>query len=730
LAAAGKYADAELQYRESILKDPKFAEAYYRLGLLEYKLHHGAEALQDLERAVNFDPSNHRYRVELASVGIEAYQVMPNKKNLYEQTVLEADVLLKQDPNSFDGHRLRGDVLVIDRNYDAALAEFRKANAVEPNDPNVVLAMAQILLTQNHAREGEELVQQFLSVRRDFPPIYDLLERHYVQTQRLADAERLLQSEIAALPKNARPRLQLASLYRSSGRYPEMTQQLTKIVSDRTNFPDGPAQVGDFYADFRKWDDALIQYRAGLTASSDKNLYHKRIERALEALGRREEAIGELNEVLKNTPNDAESRLTRAVLLRESPDAKERDMATVEFQALAAQNPRNEVVHYNLALLYLSKGDARSASQELKTSSGLRKDYRAPRLLQADMALRANNYSGALDVTGELLALDPMDFDARLLRAAALVGSKFYREAEGELNALSKLQPDSKNVELELAALAVAEKNYSKAEALYRRHYQEGSPDLRPLEGLLQLYVLERHAEKALALLERELKQRPDSRPVRLLLASVAARDGKFDLASQQYRWLQSKEPKSAEPYSALGNLYQAQGAIQDALGSYEKASELAPNDTSVLNAIAVLESNSGRTEQAIATLNKQLALDPNNPAAMNNLAFNLAESGTDLDRALTLAERVARKFPNSPGVIDTLGWVYVKRGLNQSAIQVLRGLVKKQPNEPIYRYHLAVALLQNKQTSDARRELLAALSDHPPKDLSSKIQENLAQVR
>ena len=39
--AAGKYADAELQYRQSISKDPKFAEGYYQLGLLEYKLRHG-----------------------------------------------------------------------------------------------------------------------------------------------------------------------------------------------------------------------------------------------------------------------------------------------------------------------------------------------------------------------------------------------------------------------------------------------------------------------------------------------------------------------------------------------------------------------------------------------------------------------------------------------------------------------------------------------------------------
>jgi tetratricopeptide (TPR) repeat protein len=728
--AAGKYADAELLYRKSIVEDPKFAKGYYRLGLLEYQLRHKGEALEDLQRAVDFDPSNDRYGVELANMSIEAFQVMPNRNKLYDQPAREADLLLKKDPNSFDGLRLRGDVLVIDRKYDDALSEFRKANAIRPNDPHLVFAMAQVLFAQNYDLEGEHLVRQFLAVRKDSSPIYDLLEAHYVRTKRIDDAEHLLQLESASLPKNARPRLQLASLYRESGRYREMSQVLTGILSDRSNFPDGSALVGDFYAESRKWDDALTQYRAGIQASSNKELYHKRIERALEALGKREEAIGELNEILKTNPKDPDARLTRAVLLRQSPNAKERDSATDELKALAAQYPQNAVVHYNLGLSYLGRGDSGAAWRELKKSSDLRKDYIAPRLLLADLDQTAHNYSGALQAAGEVLALNPNNADAKLLRAAALVGSKSYRQAESELKDLAQLQPNSIEVGLQLAALAEAEKDYGKAEALYRRNYRPGSSDLRPLEGLLQLCVLEHHPEKAQPLLEAELRQEPESRPVRLLLASVATQEGRYDVASEQYRWLQSKDPKSVQAFSALGDLYQRQGATQKALASYEKAHQLAPNDTKILNAIAILESNSGQAQQAIATLNRQLALDPTNAVAMNNLAFNLAETGKDLDRALALAEGVSRKFPNDPGVTDTLGWVYAKRGLNQSAIQVFRGLVKKYPNEPAFHYHLGAVLLQDKQTSDAKRELLAALSEHPSKELSSKIQENLAQAR
>lgn len=729
LQAAGKYADAEIEYRKSAAKDPKFAEGYYRLGRLEYRLGHGAEALDDLQRAVDFAPGNDAYAVELASVAIEAYQVMPARKKLYDEAAQEADVLLKKDPNSFEGLRLRGDVLVVDRKYEEALDSFRRANAIRPNDPDVVRALAQVLFQQKQDREGEELLQHFLARRKD-SQAYELLEAHYVRAQRPADAEALLRAEVAARPKDAHPRLELASLERTAGRNREMSQELEQILGDRADFPEGHAAVGDFYVGYREWDAALTQYRAGMHDSAHKDMYLARAEHALEMLGKREEAIAALNEMLKANPKDPAVRFQRAVLLRESQNTSEQDLAGTDLKALAEQYPQNDAVQYNLALWYWRHRDATAAWQAARRSAELRKDYAGPRLLEAQIAQSLQQYSAALESANEVLALDPNNFDARLLRAAAWVGSKSYRDAESELNALSKQQTNSKEVELLSAALAAGEKDYSKAETLYRRLYQPGSTDLRPLQGLLELCVVEHQPGKAQALLESELKLQPDSRPLRLMLAAEAEQEGKFDVAGEQYRWMESKDPKSPQPYFALGELYQKQGATKAALASYEKAAALAPGDTKILSATAVLESDSGQAQQAIPMLKRQLVLDPNNDTAMNNLAFDLADTGTDLDQALSLAQKVARKFPDSPAVLDTLGWVYTKRGLNRPAIQVLRALVAKYPQEPAYRYHLAVALLQDKQTSDAKRELLAAMDTHPAKDLSSRIQESLSQAR
>lgn len=731
LAAAGNIEEAKIEYRNSIRKNPKFAEAYYRLALIERHDNQVGDALNDLHRAVDYDPNNESYAIELANASVQAYQIVP-RQNLYDEASKEAQHLLKKDPNSFDGLRLQGDLYVIDRKYDDAMAEFQKASALHPNNPSVVLAMTQILYAQNKSSEAESMALSFLQQQKQDVPMYDLLVRQYTAAGKTADAERVLKSEIAAMPNGTHARLQLADLYRKLGREQDVQQVLEAMVSDRVNFPAAPALVGDFYANAGKWQSALGYYQRGVQQASgkDKVEYQKRIQRALEGLGKRDDALKEADEILKTNPKDADMRLERAILSRASNNQADREHSVQELKSLTSDYPQNPIGHYQLALSYVAVGDSASAYKEAQRSAELARAYIEPRLLIAELAQASQNYAAVLEATNQVLALNANNFQAKLLHASALVGSKAYEQGRNELDALARIQPNSKEVDLELAALAAGEKDYAKAEAIYRKYYRPGSSDLRPLQGLIAAALVRHQPDKALALLEDDLKQQPESRAVRLVLASLATQQGKYDLAAEQYKWLQANDPKSPQSYVGLGNIYARQGLTEDALASYQKARDLAPNNVQILNTVAVLQSNQGDTQHAIATLNKQLALDPNNDTAMNNLAFNLAETGKDLDRALTLAETVARKYPNNPVVMDTLGWVYAKHGMNTSAEKVLRNLVKKYPDVPNYHYHLATALMQENRPADAKQEFLAALNAHPPAALSSKIQDNLARLR
>ncbi len=75
----------------------------------------------------------------------------------------------------------------------------------------------------------------------------------------------------------------------------------------------------------------------------------------------------------------------------------------------------------------------------------------------------------------------------------------------------------------------------------------------------------------------------------------------------------------------------------------------------------------------------------PDNPVALNNMAYALAETGGDLDAALNMAQRAKQRLPHRLDVLDTLGWIYMKKNLSDSAIQLFREIVRQDPNRSTY---------------------------------------------
>ena len=729
--AQGRYADASINYRKSLQKDPKSAEAHYRLGLAEMKQGFDRSAYLEFRLGTQLAPDRDDIRIQAADAALNGYETSKDKpKVLYDDLAGTAEYLLRTNPNSFDGLRLRADMLSLDGRLEDALAVFKQANSVRPLDPGVIYPMLQVQLRLKQTREAEDLAKKFLQTHKDASKVYDILAALYVEESRLSEAEQILKSKIANLPKESRPLVQLADFYWRQQRPREMSETLNRILSDKKDFPQGRAIVGDFYIGIAKPDEAMQQYTEGMRSDAkDTALYQKRIVKVLVGQGKREAAIETLDRILKTNPEDLDSRTARAILLRGSRDLNQVNLAIADLNLVIEKNPQDEVAKYNLGLAYLSKGDRGAAKKLLLESAKANNLYLPSRNALAEMAQQDRNYPETIRLAEEMLAIDPGNADARLWHAAGLLGSKNYAQARNELNALLRDYPESVNVNLHLAVLDMEEKRYKEAEERYLRLYKPNQADVRPLEGLVQLYIQEREFDKALKLLDQEVKLAPDSRAVHLLMASTAAQAGKLDLATQQYEWLGSNDPNSVQAYTSLGDLYQLKGDINSALASYEKARALAPNDPRIIAMLAFLQSAAGQNSLAIANLRKQLAIDPENAIAMNNLAFALSDSGANLDEAVSLAERAQKKAPDNPGIQDTLAWAYTKKGLNDSAIQILNGLVKKFPNEPSFRYHLGVALLQKGEASEAKTEFIISLSNKPPKDVADKIRQIIAKI-
>jgi tetratricopeptide (TPR) repeat protein len=120
---------------------------------------------------------------------------------------------------------------------------------------------------------------------------------------------------------------------------------------------------------------------------------------------------------------------------------------------------------------------------------------------------------------------------------------------------------------------------------------------------------------------------------------------------------------------------------------------------------------------------------EPNHLIALNNLAYRYADMGKDLDTALTYAQRAQQRAPTSDDVVDTLAWVYIRKNLNDTAISLLKPLIAKQPRNPLFHYHLGLALLQKGDRTAARQSLQTALSLNPSKEDEQRIREALSRA-
>ncbi len=114
--ARDKYKEASIMYRRALQKDLRFGEAYYRLGLTDLKLQAYADAARMLRRAVELQPNNSDAATKLADLElVAAIQNGPNQEALAKEVKELADKMIEQNPKSYDGHRILGQLALLHR---------------------------------------------------------------------------------------------------------------------------------------------------------------------------------------------------------------------------------------------------------------------------------------------------------------------------------------------------------------------------------------------------------------------------------------------------------------------------------------------------------------------------------------------------------------------------------------------------------------------------------------
>jgi tetratricopeptide (TPR) repeat protein len=742
----GKFKEARIMYLDALQKDQRYGPAYYKLGLTSMKVGSVMDSIHAFQRAVELLPAENPDKWEATVKLSDIYlNVAREQKQVLDEVEQDCQKLLKRDPNSFDGHRLTGDLHMarsvmaykVARKeeaqslLEAAVNEYTRANAIKPADEGVMMQLARADSALGQYGKAEDLYKDVIAKNKTLQVAYSELYKLYIFERKLPEGEQVLKSGFQNNPKQFGFLTTLALHYSLTGRHDDMTAVLQQVKQHANEFAEAYFVVGDFYLRIGDGDTAVREYKEGLSKDPKEKLkYEKRIIEVYMRQGRRGEAADLNAQLLKEDPTDNEAKGLAATFLLDKGDIAR---AVTELNAVVTRSPENPIAHFQLGRAHAARGEFEQARQQYNKAIELRPDYIMARLALAQLQVTRGDYDAALKTAEQVLQIDPNSVNARLIESAAMMGLRKFGDSRQLLGNMLRANPNSPDVHFQMGLVNLAENKFKDAEESFRKTHQLNPTNPRGLMGLVETQMAQSRPEDALQLLRSESEKNPNNLDLRLAIGNIAVRSGKYDEALTTFNQILNSLDKNSKQrgdiFLRLGETYRRKGDDAGAVTVLQKAREMLPDNVTVLSTLALTLDHAGRWTEAKQAYEATLKLDGNNGIPLNNLAFLIAEHNGDLDDALTKATKAKQLLPNTYEVADTLGWIYLKKNMSDNAIDIFKDLVGKAPNQSTFRFHLGMALFQKGDKPKAIKELNEALKYNPPKDEREKIQQLLSRM-
>jgi tetratricopeptide (TPR) repeat protein len=226
-------------------------------------------------------------------------------------------------------------------------------------------------------------------------------------------------------------------------------------------------------------------------------------------------------------------------------------------------------------------------------------------------------------------------------------------EAAKRFESIFKVDPNNALAEAQLGAAHFA---------LYRVH----SHDPKLLEQARQ------ESEHASSL-------NPELAAPHITLARIEAQEGHTELAMQEVQTARKLEPLSADVWGALGEVYEAQRKMPDAMAAYQKAIDLAPDDWRWPVNVAIAKFNQGDISGSIPLFEQAVKNAPDNWVVYFDLGL-VRSQVNQIDEALKDVNRAIQIEPTDQAY-SLLGTLLLYQGKYDEAIAAHKQSIKLRAN-------------------------------------------------
>jgi tetratricopeptide (TPR) repeat protein len=323
-------------------------------------------------------------------------------------------------------------------------------------------------------------------------------------------------------------------------------------------------------------------------------------------------------------------------------------------------------------------------------------------LWQAEVAQRRKDNEAARAAIAKAVQFGPLDTETRLAVAAQLDA---LGDPKAAAAALASGEQDDTTLAGRAAYLARADDESALTELYESAAAGAESATPARLYLLGQLAELREQTGPALDWYGR-IGSGLQREQARLRIAVLLDKTGKLDDALARLRELQASDSDYGEvlrdAYLLEAELLQKHQRSDEAIDAYARGLAIFEDDPELIYARALGHERRDDIAAAEADLRRLIELDPEDADALNALGYTLADRTDRYQEALDLIQRALKLKPDTPAIVDSLGWVLYRMGRTEEALPHLRRAFELQRDAEVAA-HLGEVLWMSGDKDEAR---------------------------
>jgi tetratricopeptide (TPR) repeat protein len=455
LDKSGDTRQAIAEAQEAARIDPKDPEPHWLLATLYSHSGAGAskeglrKAVKELEILQDLAPTDERSYYALGGAYFELGE--PEKAiqayEKFQSLVTNVDAGYREIARYYE--RLAAQATDPDeknRAYEKSVDYLMKAMQVQPNSAESLASMATILTRLNKDKEALPIYRKLLEITDGNPTVKRQYASALLDAQQFDEALKVAQELVKSAPSDPAVLILLGRAQVGAHQIPDAIKTFTSILNSNSDLLEAEFYLGTAYEQNGQLSDAAKVFSGLLEKTKNSGseeykanrvVFQQHLAADYQEIGENAKAIAVYEDMLKEeaTPNPR----VLFLLINAYRMNRQLDKALALGKEQFEKNP-HEV---NLGLVY-----ARSLADAGKTKEGA-------------------------EILNRMLQDDPSNVDIYVNLSQVYLQGKKYSEAEKVLRVAEKKKLDSERVKFQLATIYEQQKNFDRAEDLFKEILKE-----------------------------------------------------------------------------------------------------------------------------------------------------------------------------------------------------------------------------------------------------------------